>query len=152
MHLLCNLACGNFDLIISIVNRYIKDGYSNNLNDGERNGIRLNHYSKEYTENILKELSLLQKLYPGIPEMVMSLYRYKSENNINKIIIMPWGERLLSFSNILNMSETLKVSKSIYPCKHLANFFFIYFFDLWPRIKNYHPGPLVAHKFFIPVF
>jgi len=102
------------DLIISIVNRYIKDGYSNNLNDGERNGIRLNHYSKEYTENILKELSLLQKLYPGIPEMVMSLYRYKSENNINKIIIMPWGERLLSFSNILNMSETLKVSKSIY--------------------------------------
>jgi hypothetical protein len=102
------------DLIISIVNRFIKDGYSNNLNDRDRNGIRLNHYSKEYTENILKELAILQKLYPGIPEMVMSLYRYKSEKNANKIILMPWGERLLSFSNVLNMSETLKINKSIY--------------------------------------
>jgi hypothetical protein len=29
--------------------------------------------------------------------------------------------------------------------------FFIYFFDLWPRIKNYHPGPLVVHNLYLRV-
>lgn len=102
------------DLIIAIINRYIKDYYSTNLNDGDRDGIRLNYYSKEYSKNIIKELSLLRKFYPGIPEIILSLYLFKENLKSDKITYMPWGRKLISKRNVLNLGELLEINKSLF--------------------------------------
>lgn len=119
------------DLIIAIVNKYIKDGYSDNLND-EKKDIKikkinaegneeeytettvLNHFSKEYSENIIKELSLLNKLYPGIPEIILSLYLFNETYKPDKIIYMPWGRYLLSNNHVLNLSEQLLIANRLF--------------------------------------
>lgn len=119
------------DLIIAVVNKYIKDGYSDNLND-EKKDIKikkintegkeeeytettvLNHFSKEYSENIIKELSLLNKLYPGVPEIILSLYLFNETYKPDKIIYMPWGRYLLSSNYVLNISETLLTSNRLF--------------------------------------
>ncbi len=102
------------DLIISIMNKYILKGYSTNLNDGDRDGIKLNHYSKEYSKNIIKELSLLNKIYPGIPEMVLSLYLIDETVKSDKIIYHPWGRKLLSARNVLKLGELIPAQKSLF--------------------------------------
>ena len=102
------------DLIISIINKYIKNGYSTNLNDNERDGMKLNHYSKEYSKNIIKELSLLNKIYPGIPEMVMSLYIIDDILKKDKIIYHPWGRKLLSARNVFTLGNNIPVEKSLF--------------------------------------
>jgi hypothetical protein len=119
------------DLIIAVVNKYIKDGYSDNLND-EKKDIKikkinekgeeeeytestiLNHYSKEYSENIIKELSLLNNLHPGVPENILSLYLFKETYKPDKIIYMPWGRYLLSNNYVLNLSEQLTINNRLF--------------------------------------
>jgi len=119
------------DLIIAVVNKYIKDGYSDNLND-EKKDIKikkinekgeeeeytestiLNHYSKEYSENIIKELSLLNNLHPGVPENILSLYLFKETYKPDKIVYMPWGRYLLSNNYVLNLSEPLTINNRLF--------------------------------------
>lgn len=98
------------DLIISIINDRIKKDYSTNLNDGGKP----NYYSKEYSQNIIKELSLLRKFYPGIPEIVMSLYLYKETLKPDKIIYMPWSRTLVSSRNVLSLGDILEINKVLY--------------------------------------
>jgi len=102
------------DLIISILNSYIKKGYEANLNDGDRDGIKLNHYSKDYSRNIIKELSLLNKTYPGIPEIVMSLYIFDENQRPDRFIYHPWGRKLISSRNVLKLGDIIPADKSIF--------------------------------------
>lgn len=103
------------DLIISIINKYIRTGYSANLNEGSRDGIkRLNYYSKEYSKNIIRELSILNKFYPGIPEIVMSSYIYDETIKKDKIIYHPWGRKIISSRNVLTLGDKFPVNKSLF--------------------------------------
>jgi len=119
------------NLIISVINSHIKDGYSSDLRDEEREiivkedtsdckskdtkiKVKYNHYSKEYSENIIKELSLLNDKYPGVPEIVMSFYTYNYDLKRNKIIKMPWGGELISSDYLFNMYSPLDVDNIIY--------------------------------------
>ncbi len=98
------------DLIISFINKKIKDKYSNNLNEGGKR----NYYSSQYSKNIIKELSFLRKIYPGIPEIIMSLYLYNEEMNNDKIIYMPWGKTIVSKRNVISVGELLEINKKLY--------------------------------------
>ena len=119
------------NLIISVINTHIKNGFSDDLNNKDREitvkentedctsadkkiKVDYNHYSKEYSENIIKELSLLNYNYPGVPEMVMSLYIYKSNLNSNKIVNMPWGDKLLSPDYFYHIITPLEVNTDVY--------------------------------------
>ena len=97
------------NLIYSIINKTIKDKYSDNANDDGKN-----IYSKKYSENIIKELSILQKLHPGIPEVILSLYMYKDNLNTDKIAYMPWGRRLLSSKYLLYLDYEFNVNSILY--------------------------------------
>jgi len=101
------------DLIIAIINKYVKDYYSTNLNDGDRDDIPLNHYSKNYSKNIIYELSLLRKFYPGVPEVVLSLYLFDENKKKDKLIYMPWGRMLVSGRNVLALGELFDVNKTL---------------------------------------
>jgi hypothetical protein len=117
------------NLIISIINSHIKSGYSDDLNKGEREitikekkdeiyedkkiNVKYNHYSKEYSENIIKELSLLNDKYPGVPEIVMSLYIYNETLMSDKITYMPWGNELLTLDYLFYMNSPLDVDSEI---------------------------------------
>lgn len=119
------------NLIISIINKHIKDGYSDDLNKEEREitvkkkkekneyedkkiKVKYNHYSKEYSENIIKELSLLNDKYPGVPEIVMSLYIYNENLKPEKITYMPWGNELLTIDYLFHINNSLEVNSEIY--------------------------------------
>lgn len=98
------------DLIINIINKKIKDKYSTNTNEGGKR----NYYSRQYSQNIIKELSFLRKIYPGIPEIIMSLYLYNENMNSDKIIYMPWGRTIVSNRNVLSIGELLEINKRLY--------------------------------------
>jgi len=102
------------DLIIAIINKYIKNYYSTNLNDEKRDDIPLNHYSKNYSRNIINELSMLRKFYPGVPEVVMSLYLFDENRKTDKLIYMPWGRTLVSGRNVLALGELFEVNKTLF--------------------------------------
>ena len=119
------------NLIISIINTHIKNGFSDDLNKEDREitvkentedctsadkkiKVSYNHYSKEYSENIIKELSLLNYNYPGIPEMVMSLYIYKSNLNSEKIVNMPWGNKIISPYYFYHIFTPIEINTDIY--------------------------------------
>ena len=147
------------DLIIAVVNKYIKDGYSDNLNDetkdikikkinakGEEEEYTektiLNHYSKEYSENMIKELSLLHKLHPGVPEVVLSLYLFDETKKSDKIIYMPWGRFLLSNNYVLNIGDRLPINKKLFSINNrfgltVAKNGYIYVYDLTTKAVLY---------------
>lgn len=102
------------DLIIAIINKYIRNYYSTNLNDESKDDIPLNHYSKNYSRNIIYELSLLQKFYPGIPEVILSLYLFDETMRSDKMIYMPWGKILVSGRNVLPFGELFEVNKTLF--------------------------------------
>ena len=73
----------------------------------------MNHYSKVYSENIIKELAFLKKQI-GIPEYVMSLYFYKEELNSDKIAYMPFGTTFPTDEYVINFGDTIQVNQIIY--------------------------------------
>jgi len=119
------------DLIISIAKKYKRDMYSDNENDKDREitiikkdeegndqetkkKLKLSHYSKEYSKNIITELSYLNSLYPGVPEIVMSLYLYKSNYQTRFITYMPWKNVLITQKYVLNFQLVLNVGEELY--------------------------------------
>lgn len=119
------------NLIISVINSHIKSGFSSDLRDEEREitvksntedckskdtkiKVKYNHYSKEYSENIIKELSLLNNKYPGVPEIVMSFYNYNYDLKRDKIVKMPWGGELISQEYLFNAYSPLDIDNTIY--------------------------------------
>lgn len=101
------------NLVVSIINKFIKDFYSTNLNDDKKDDKKLNHYSKIYSENVIKELAFLKKMN-GIPEFVMSLYFYKEELKTDKIAYMPFGNIFPTNENVFNFGDILKVDEILY--------------------------------------
>jgi len=101
------------NLIISVIKNFIKEHYSKNLNDDKKGDIKLNHYSKNYSENVIKELAYLKKLN-GIPEFVMSLYRFKENTRSDKIAYMPFGTTYPTKVNIFNFGDTFEVDEVLY--------------------------------------
>ena len=101
------------NLIISVIKNFMKEHYSKNLNDDKKGDIKLNHYSKVYSENVIKELAYLTKLN-GIPEFVMSLYRFKEEKRSDKIAYMPFGTTYPTKINIFNFGDIFEVDEVLY--------------------------------------
>lgn len=101
------------DLVVSIINNFIKKYYSNNLKDTNKDNINLNHYSKIYSEKIIKELAYLKKMN-GIPEFVMSLYFLKEELLNDKIGYMPFKKVFPTYENVFNFGDTLNVDEILY--------------------------------------
>jgi hypothetical protein len=114
------------NLLISIVNSYINLSYSTDLNENSKKvskqvindkgepetkevELKLNHYSKDYSIDIIKELAFLNKLYPTIPEMVMTLYLFKEETLSNKLIYMPFGREMPNEFNTLHFGDEKEV-------------------------------------------
>ena len=101
------------NLVVSIINNFIKNYYSNNLKDKDKDKIKLNHYSKLYSENIIKELAFLKKMN-GIPEFVMSLYFIKEELLSEKIAYMPFKNIFPTSENIFNFGDIKMVDEILY--------------------------------------
>ena len=101
------------NLIVSVINNFIKKYYSYNLNDNEKDKITYNHYSKMYSENMIKELSYLKKMN-GIPEFVMSLYMLKEETMVDKIGYMPFKDIYPTSENIFNFGDIIMVDEILY--------------------------------------
>jgi len=101
------------NLIISVINKFIKDNYSDNLNDDKKGDIKVNHYSKNYSENVIKELSYLKKMN-GIPEFVLSLYEFKEELKKDKIAYMPFSKIYPTNKNVFNFGDIVKKDEIIY--------------------------------------
>ena len=101
------------NLVVSIINNFIKKYYSNDLKEKDKDKINYNHYSKIYSENIIKELAYLKKMN-GIPEFVMSLYFFKEEKMIDKIAYMPFKNVFPTSENVFNFDDTLNVDEILY--------------------------------------
>lgn len=91
------------DIINKAFSYELRDRYSSDYNKGD-----LNHYSLDYSINIIKELMFLRNTYPGIPEIVLPLYKYigNSPYTINP----PWGPYFITSSNMINYGEVIIVN------------------------------------------
>jgi hypothetical protein len=76
--------------------------YKEEKNDN-KNIKKYNHYSKDYSVNIIKELMFLRNKYPGIQEIIFPLYKYTGNNNY--IIDPPWGSLFLTQNHIIFYNE-----------------------------------------------
>jgi len=110
------------NLVVSVINNFLKNFYSNDLNEDEKEKqmtekekkkIKLNHYSRDYSENIIKELAYLKKMN-GIPEYVMSLYFFNITALVDKIAYMPFKTNFPTNENVLNFDDERQVNDVIY--------------------------------------
>jgi len=76
--------------------------------------IKINHYSKDYSENIITELMHLNKLYPGVPEFVMSLYSYKENLKNDKLVYMPFGRPIPTDDYVYQLGTEFMVNKKLF--------------------------------------
>lgn len=76
--------------------------------------IKMNHYSKEYSENIITELMHLHKLYPGVPEFVMSLYSYKENVKSDKLVYMPFGRPIPTNDYVIHIGEEFMIGNKLF--------------------------------------
>jgi len=119
------------NLLISIVNSYISSSYSTNLDEKDKKikrptlnekgvmeekeiSLKLNHYSKDYSINMIKELSYINNKYPSIPEIVTTMYVYKEEILSNLITYMPFGKQIPSNYNVLHFGYEQEINEKVY--------------------------------------
>jgi hypothetical protein len=76
--------------------------------------IKINHYSKDYSENIITELMYLNKIYPGVPEFVMSLYVYNENRKTDKLVYMPFGRPLPTDDYVYNLGTEFMVNSKLF--------------------------------------
>ena len=67
-----------------------------------------NHYSIDYSTNVIKELMFLRNTYPGIPEIIFPLYKYIGNND--NVVNPPWGPYFITKYNMINYSEIILVN------------------------------------------
>jgi hypothetical protein len=77
--------------------------------DSDLNKDKINHYSKDYSINIIKELMFLRSKYPGIQEIVFPLYIHTSQNNFT--IDPPWGPMFLTNNQVFSAGENITKPK-----------------------------------------
>jgi hypothetical protein len=101
------------DIINNALSFQLRALYNSDFNEKEdKNENKYNHYSKNYSINIIKELMLLRNTYPGIQEIVFPLYKYIGRSNY--IIEPPWGTLFLTYDHILFYNENIPTSKRKY--------------------------------------
>ena len=91
---------------------------------------------------MIKELSLLHKLHPGVPEVVLSLYLFNETKKSDKIIYMPWGRFLLSNNYVLNIGDRLNIDKKLFSINNrygltVTKKGYIYVYDLTTKAILY---------------
>ena len=72
----------------------------------DKNIEKYNHYSKDYSVNMIKELMFLRNKYPGIQEIIFPLYKYIGNNN--NTIDPPWGSLFLTNNHIIFYNEVIQ--------------------------------------------
>jgi hypothetical protein len=79
-----NLNITPVDIINTALSFQLRNQFSSDFNEKENKDKKIekyNHYSKDYSVNMIKELMLLRNKYPGIQEIVFPLYKYTGSNN-----------------------------------------------------------------------
>ena len=94
------------DIINNALSFQLRALFNSDFNEKEdKNTNKYNHYSKNYSINIIKELMLLRNTYPGIQEIVFPLYKYVGESSY--IIEPPWGTLFLTSNHIIFYNENI---------------------------------------------
>ena len=96
------------DIINTALSYQLRNQYNSDFNQKENKDKKIakyNHYSKDYSTNIIKELMLLRNKYPGIQEIVFPLYKYIGSNNY--LIDPPWGSLFLTANHIIFYNEAI---------------------------------------------
>ena len=96
------------DIINAALSYQLRNQYNSDFNQKENKDKKIakyNHYSKDYSTNIIKELMLLRNKYPGIQEIVFPLYKYIGSNNY--LIDPPWGSLFLTANHIIFYNEAI---------------------------------------------
>lgn len=91
------------DIINKAFSYELRNRFSSDFNKND-----LNHYSIDYSTNIIKELMFLRNTYPGIPEVVFPLYKYIGYNDYT--INPPWGPYFITSHNMIDYGELIKVN------------------------------------------
>jgi hypothetical protein len=99
------------DVINNILNIFLKKQYKTDINDDDDKESSA-YYSQDYSINIIKELMLINNLYPGIQEVVFPLYKYNK--NSDYITVPPWGDKLLTPDRVINENEGVAVNQKKY--------------------------------------
>ncbi len=97
------------DIINTALSFQLRNQFSSDFNEKENKDKKIekyNHYSKDYSVNMIKELMLLRNKYPGIQEIVFPLYKYTGSNNY--IIEPPWGSLFLTSNHIIFYNEAIE--------------------------------------------
>jgi hypothetical protein len=97
------------DIINNTLSYQLRNQFSSDFNEKENNKAKqLNHYSKDYSINIIKELMFLRSRYPGIQEIVFPLYKYTGDNK--NTIDPPWGQLFLTRGHIIDYNESIEIN------------------------------------------
>jgi len=97
------------DIINNTLSYQLRNQFSSDFNEKENNKAKqLNHYSKDYSINIIKELMFLRSRYPGIQEIVFPLYKYTGNNK--NTIDPPWGQLFLTRGHIIDYNESIEIN------------------------------------------
>lgn len=91
------------DIINQAFSFELREQYASDYNKGDKN-----HYSIDYSTNIIKELMFLRNTYPGIPEIIFPLYKYTGNNNY--VINPPWGPYFITKYSMINYGEVILVN------------------------------------------
>lgn len=91
------------DIINKTFSYQLRNQFSSDYNKPD-----VNHYSIDYSINIIKELLFLRNKYPGIPEIVFPIYKYIGSNDYT--INPPWGPYFITSYNIINYNENILVN------------------------------------------
>jgi hypothetical protein len=97
------------DIINTALSYQLRNQYNSDFNEKENKDKKIekyNHYSKDYSVNMIKELMLLRNKYPGIQEIVFPLYKYIGSNNY--LIEPPWGSLFLTANHIIFYNEIIE--------------------------------------------
>ena len=97
------------DIINTALSYQLRNQFSSDFKEEKNSDKKIekyNHYSKDYSVNMIKELMFLRNKYPGIQEIVFPLYKYTGYNNY--IVEPPWGSLFLTSNHIIFYNETIE--------------------------------------------
>jgi hypothetical protein len=103
------------DIINTALSFQLRTMYNSDFKekDNEKKKIdKYNHYSRDYSINMIKELMFLRNKYPGIQEIVFPLYKYTG--NSEYLIEPPWGTLFLTNDYIIFYNENIPMHKRKY--------------------------------------
>jgi hypothetical protein len=115
------------DIINKAFSYELRNRYNSDFNKGD-----YNHYSIDYSTNVIKELMFLRNTYPGIPEIVFSLYKYKKNNDYT--INPPWGPYFITSYNMIDYGEIILVNNKKFS---VNNKYYLYMNNIGHITVNY---------------